>query len=236
MCASYLQSSNMSHDHRSTIVRPSFDCRSKLLKIVTVLALLLTVGVGNVCGTDVTLTESEIKANLTKDAHAYGAGAKSFEDGTVTWYLGDFTCTASSKWFQIKKDAGCYLKITSPTGTKITELSLTITSASNSKGGAQDIPMHTAYSGRIALLTADAAGSASMTGVGYTEEISSNTASISASGTNNVLYLKTQNAARIWGATVTYVSSGTSVSLSTAGQTNGTFLWSKGKSLFRTFI
>ena len=223
MCASYLQSSNMSHDHRSTIVRPSFDCRSKLLKIVTVLALLLTVGVGNVCGTDVTLTESEIKANLTKDAHAYGAGAKSFEDGTVTWYLGDFTCTASSKWFQIKKDAGCYLKITSPTGTKITELSLTITSASNSKGGAQDIPMHTAYSGRIALLTADAAGSASMTGVGYTEEISSNTASISASGTNNVLYLKTQNAARIWGATVTYVSSGTSVSLSTAGQTNGTF-------------
>ena len=116
MCASYLQSSNMSHDHRSTIVRPSFDCRSKLLKIVTVLALLLTVGVGNVCGTDVTLTESEIKANLTKDAHAYGAGAKSFEDGTVTWYLGDFTCTASSKWFQIKKDAGCYLKITSPTG------------------------------------------------------------------------------------------------------------------------
>ena len=50
MCASYLQSSNMSHDHRSTVVRPSFDCRSKLLKFVTVLVILLTVGVGNVWG------------------------------------------------------------------------------------------------------------------------------------------------------------------------------------------
>lgn len=50
MCVSYLQSSNMSHDGRSTVVRLSFDCRSKLLKLVTVLALLLTVGVGNVWG------------------------------------------------------------------------------------------------------------------------------------------------------------------------------------------
>ena len=33
-----------------------------------------------------------------------------------------------------------------------------------------------------------------------------------------------------------WVSAGTSVSLSQAGQTNGTFLWSKGKSLVRTFI
>lgn len=50
MCMSYLQSSNMSHDGRLTIVRPSFDCRSKLLKLVTVLALLLTIGVGNAWG------------------------------------------------------------------------------------------------------------------------------------------------------------------------------------------
>ena len=53
MCVSYLQSSNMSHDGRLTVVRLSFDCRSKLLKLVTVLALLLTVGVGNAWGTDI---------------------------------------------------------------------------------------------------------------------------------------------------------------------------------------
>ena len=58
MCASYLQSSKMSHDHRLTVVRPSFDCRSKLLKLVTVLALLLTIGSGNVWGADSGLTAS----------------------------------------------------------------------------------------------------------------------------------------------------------------------------------
>ena len=60
MCVSYLQSSNMSHDGRLTVVRPSFDCRSKLLKLVSVLVILLTVGVGNVWGTKVSADLSDI--------------------------------------------------------------------------------------------------------------------------------------------------------------------------------
>ena len=56
MCVSYLQSSNMSHDGRSTVVRLSFDCRSKLLKLVSVLVILLTIGSGNVWGETETST------------------------------------------------------------------------------------------------------------------------------------------------------------------------------------
>ena len=56
MCVSYLQSSDVRHDCRLTVVRPSFDCRSKLLKLITVLALLLTVGVGDAWGTETTYT------------------------------------------------------------------------------------------------------------------------------------------------------------------------------------
>lgn len=176
------------------------------LKTLFALLVLSFITIGNLWGTEQTLTESEIKSNFSSSAHSYGGGSASFDDGDVNWYLGDYSTTASSKWIQIKKDQGVYLKITTPENTKITEVSLTITSATNSKGGAQDITMHTAYSGRIALLTADAAGSTTMTGVGYTESVSNNSASISASGTNRILYLKTNGAARIWGASVTYES------------------------------
>ena len=72
MCASYLQSSNMSHDHRLTVVRPSFDCRSKLLKLVTVLALLLTVGVGNVWGADQTVSWTATNGALGSSAPTSG--------------------------------------------------------------------------------------------------------------------------------------------------------------------
>ena len=178
------------------------------LRYAAVFLLIFTLGVGNVWGTDETLTESEIKTNFTSSAHSYGGGAKSYTDGDITWYLADFTATANSKWFQLKKDQGVYLQITSPENTKITSLTLTVTSASNSSGGAQDISMHTAYSGRLALLTADATGSPSMEGVGYTTSISNNSATITVSGTNRVLYLKTSAAARIWGASVTYQSTG----------------------------
>ena len=54
-----LQSNDVGYDCRSTVVRPSFDCRSTLLKLVTVLVLVLTVGVGNVWGTTETITLSD---------------------------------------------------------------------------------------------------------------------------------------------------------------------------------
>jgi len=47
------QSNDVGYDCRLTVVRPSFDCRSTLLKLVTVLVLVLTVGVGQMLGTTV---------------------------------------------------------------------------------------------------------------------------------------------------------------------------------------
>ena len=44
------QSKDVVHDCRSTVARPSFDCRSTMLKLVTVLVLVLTIGVGNAWG------------------------------------------------------------------------------------------------------------------------------------------------------------------------------------------
>ncbi len=44
------QCSDVGYDCRLTVVRPSFDCRSTMLKLCSVLAILLTIGVGNVWG------------------------------------------------------------------------------------------------------------------------------------------------------------------------------------------
>ena len=46
------QRSDVGFDRRSTVVQPSFDCRSSLLKLVSVLVLILTIGVGNVWGAE----------------------------------------------------------------------------------------------------------------------------------------------------------------------------------------
>ena len=64
------QSSDVGYDCRSTVVRPSFDCRSILLKLVSVLVLILTIGIGNVWGADVTyeLTISGADFNTTSYA------------------------------------------------------------------------------------------------------------------------------------------------------------------------
>ena len=180
----------------------------KIMKKILLFLSFLLMSIG-VFGTTETLTENEIKSNFTTSAHAYGDSPAEFNDGDVNWYLGSYNTTANSKWIQIRSNLGSYLKITIPENTEITDVTLTITSASNSSGGAQDITKHTAYSGRVALLTGDITGSASMTGVGYTNTITSNIATISPSGTNRILYLKTSAAARIWGITVTYVSSET---------------------------
>ena len=67
----------MSHDGRLTVVRLSFDCRSKLLKYITVLALLLTVGVGEVWGT-----------TYTYDFHSCTASS----GGAMTYWYSDAGC------------------------------------------------------------------------------------------------------------------------------------------------
>ena len=49
-CSSFLnlQSNVVVFDRRLTVVRPSFDRRSTMLKLVSVLVLILIIGVGNV--------------------------------------------------------------------------------------------------------------------------------------------------------------------------------------------
>ena len=51
-----LQSNDVSFDCRLTVGSPSFDCRSAMLKLVSVLALIFTLGVGQAWGADATMT------------------------------------------------------------------------------------------------------------------------------------------------------------------------------------
>ncbi len=52
------QGNDVGYDCRLTVVRPSFDRRSSMLKLCSILAILLTVGVGNAWGTTYTFNSS----------------------------------------------------------------------------------------------------------------------------------------------------------------------------------
>lgn len=90
MYVSYLQSSNMSHDGRLTVVRLLFDCRSKLLKLVTVFALLLTIGVGNMWG-----AEAAYKTAKFGSAATTCTNANSYSNSWTSTYSG-FTVTVNN--------------------------------------------------------------------------------------------------------------------------------------------
>ena len=171
-------------------------------RLVMSLMVLMTVGVGTMLGDNVTLSSSTI-TNGKKLAYTT---EWTYTANNVTWSGYCYTDANSRPWLQLKKDLGVYIKISTPDNTKITKFETTITSATNSSGGIEDITKHTDFSGRIALLTSDATGSTSMTGVAYTTSVSNDIATLSPSGENNVLYLKVSAGARIWSMTVTYES------------------------------
>ena len=171
-------------------------------RLVMSLIVLMTVGVGTMLGDNVTLNSSTI-TNGKKLAYTT---EWTYTANNVTWSGYCYTDANNRPWLQLKKDQGVYIKITTPNNTKITNLKTTITSGTNSSGGITDIAKHTDFSGRIALLTADATGSTSMTGVAFTTSVSNDIATLSPSGENNVLYLKVSTGARIWSMTVTYES------------------------------
>ncbi len=184
----------------------------------SILALLvLTVFSVNVWGeTTEELTSTELKNNITNTTCAYST-SKTYTDGTIDYVFYVYTDANSRPWMQLKKDKGVYIKITAPEAIK--QVVVKITSATNSSGGVTDITKHTAYSGRLALLESDAAGSAEMTGVAFTDAVSNNIMTLTPSGTNKELYLKVSTGARIWGITVTYGSSctpGTDLSITSA--------------------
>lgn len=171
-------------------------------RLVMSLMVLMTVGVGTMLGDNVTLNSSTI-TNGKKLAYTT---EWTYTANNVTWSGYCYTDANSRPWLQLKKDQGVYIKISTPDNTKITKFETTITSGTNSSGGIADITKHTDFSGRIALLTSDATGSTSMTGVAYTTSVSNDIATLSPSGENNVLYLKVSAGARIWSMTVTYES------------------------------
>ena len=154
-----------------------------------------------------TLTESEITTNLTNTTCAYGT-EKNYTDGDIKWTISAYTDNNSRPWMQLKKANNSYIKITAPTLAKITGLTFTITSASNSSGGVTDITKHTDYSGSIYVDTS--AKSTPTGGLGSTSTVSSDQMSLSVSGNNNVVYMQVGSGARIWGIEVSYNTTSTS--------------------------
>ena len=107
---------------------------------------------------------------------------------------------ATRPWFQIRKDVGSYIKIAAPK--PIREVRLIITSATNSKGGIEDISKHTSFSGEIHLKTEDTIGNGDEKDVVKTFLVEKNTTTLVPNGSNSVLYIKVSSPARIWGRDV----------------------------------
>ena len=193
---------------------------SKTIRLLLVMFLTLTVS-AEVWGAEVTLSSSTITSGKKL---AY-ASEWTYTANNVSWSGFTYTDANDRPWIQLKKDKGVYVKIVTPSGSKITQLKVTITSASNSSGGVTDISKHTDFSGRVALLTEDADGSANMTGVAYTTTVSNDIATLNPSGNDNTLYLKVSGGARIWSMTVTYETAAAAtykVTYNANGATSGT--------------
>ena len=77
-------SSDVSHGRRSAVVRPSFGRRSTLLKLVSILAILLTIGVGNAWGADVTYTLSSASGNPGSGNDWYSGTIDSYTSWAAT--------------------------------------------------------------------------------------------------------------------------------------------------------
>ena len=152
--------------------------------------------------TTVSLDETEIKA-LGKIAYT---DLKTIKDGDVTWTVYAYKDNESRPWLQLKKDSGVYVKISAPSAIK--EVRLTITGASNSSGGIEDISKHDAYSssGTISLKSDDAAGNTTKNDVVSCtgDAISNNNVTLVPNGSYKDLYLKVSAGARIWGIEVDY--------------------------------
>lgn len=114
---------------------------------------------------------------------------------------------ANRPWIQLNKDQGSYIKITAPDN--ITKMNLKISSATNSKGGIEDISKHTIFSktDKVGLVTEDCSFTTSSKNIGSIlgKEISNNLVTIETTSESKVVYLKVSTGARIWGIT-TYFS------------------------------
>ena len=149
------------------------------------------------------LTESEIKANVTITACAYGT-EKTYADANdgIEWVASCYA-DAGRPWMQLKSAADSYIKITA--NGSISQVDITMTSASNSSGGVADITKHTGFKGTVSLSSAASSGT---TYASHTESTNATTTKFTLTPNASVseVYLKVSAGARIWGIDVTYTT------------------------------
>ena len=150
----------------------------------------------------VTKTETLEKSEIVNLGELAYKTASTYKDGDITWTIYGYKDNKSRPYIQLKKDAGVYIKISAPSS--ITKVSLTITSASNSKGGVEDITKHTAYSGEVHLKYEDAVGDKTTYDVVTSSAVADNSMILIPTGTDKELYIKVSVGARIWGIEVEY--------------------------------
>ena len=148
------------------------------------------------------LTADEIASNFASKAMAYGDKEKTYEDTDdgVTWSTRCSTNTGRH-WMQLKKGANVYIKASAAGA--ITEVSVTISNASNSAGGIDDISMHGNFAGNVYLDNVQTTNTGKY-GSGLNENIVSNVLTIVPSAASNTLYIHVDAAARIWNVDITY--------------------------------
>ena len=96
------QGNDVGYDCRLTVVQPSFDCRSIMLKLCSVLAILFIVGVGNAMGADETLTLNG--DDWSTGSYSTGAYSKntSASNSITYWYKR----TYKNSGIQMEKNTG----------------------------------------------------------------------------------------------------------------------------------
>ena len=154
------------------------------------------------------LIASELTTNITNTTCAYGSEKTYTDNSKIAYAFSCWTDAASRPWVQMKKeDSNAYIKITAPGN--ITQVDMTITSASNASGGVTDISKHDKLPvGTIINLNTEKTNGTSHRVAYVAGDGSSTSRSIVVSSpANTTLYLQpTGGACRIWGITVHYSS------------------------------
>lgn len=147
------------------------------------------------------LSATEIADQFASGGHAYAGGEVTYTDNSdnITWSA-KYSANDTRHWIQLKSDNDVYIKIV--TQNNIRKVTLTISNASNSSGGVDDITKHGAFSSDGSIYLNTSKGSSTHAGSVSGSSVVNNVVSIEPSGNNTTLYLQVNSAARIWGITV----------------------------------
>lgn len=168
------------------------------------LLVVLLLGVGQMWGYTETLNSTKITTNITNSTQcAYGTPRSAYTDGDVTYTACCNTDAAGRPWMQLRAKNDAYITISLPSTKKITNVSVTISNATNEKGGVTDISKHGNFSGEVVLRSS--ISNTPGTSPDFTSgSVNAKSASVDVTGSNNTLHLQVTAAARIWGIVVTY--------------------------------